>query len=94
MKRQTGFCLGGDPDIDAVQIVLAPILPYLELLSKECPGSIICAALASALITMSAEKDIPVEVFSRHMRDLIAEYKIYAPRNKKMRESQGLKGSS
>ena len=29
------------------------------------------------------------------MRDLtVAEYKIYAPRNKKMRESQGLKGSS
>ena len=39
MKRQTGFCLGGDPDIDAIQIVLAhQYFPTLELLSKECPG--------------------------------------------------------
>ena len=94
MKKQTGFCLGGDPDIDAIQIVLAPILPYLSCFPRNVRGLIICAALASALITMSAEKDILVEAFSCHMRDLIAEYKIYAPRNKKMRESQGLKGSS
>ena len=94
MKKQTGFCLSGDLDMDAVQIVLAPIMPYFELLSKNCPESIIFGAFASALITMAAEKDVPVEVFSRRLRDLIAEYKIYAPRNKKMRESQGLKGSS